>query len=68
ARKAEKGGPVAAGTKLSGTAADLLAAVRAVEGGAAKGGSFYEAAEPAPRSSVPEPAPVAAPRPPAPER
>lgn len=68
ARKAEKGGPVAAGTKLSGTAADLLAAVRAVEGGAAKGGSFYEAAEPAPRPSVPEPAPVAAPRPPAPER
>ncbi|MGW9439367.1 helix-hairpin-helix domain-containing protein [Streptomyces sp. NPDC055607] len=68
ARKAEKGGPVAAGTKLSGTAADLLAAVRAVEGGAAKGGSFYEAAEPTPRPSAPEPAPVAAPRPPAPER
>ncbi|MEU0232796.1 MULTISPECIES: helix-hairpin-helix domain-containing protein [unclassified Streptomyces] len=68
ARKAEKGGPVAAGTKLSGTAADLLAAVRAVEGGAAKGTSFYEAAEPAPRPSAPEPAPAAAPRPPAPER
>ncbi|MFJ6087416.1 helix-hairpin-helix domain-containing protein [Streptomyces sp. NPDC092369] len=32
-RKAEKQGPIAAGTKLSGTAADLLAAVRAVESG-----------------------------------
>ncbi|WP_411071763.1 helix-hairpin-helix domain-containing protein [Streptomyces sp. cmx-4-25] len=68
ARKAEKDGPVAAGAKLSGTAADLLAAVRAVEGGAARGGSFYEAAEPAPRPSAPEPAPAAAPRPPVPER
>ncbi|MFE5735081.1 helix-hairpin-helix domain-containing protein [Streptomyces sp. NPDC056528] len=68
ARKAGKDGPVAAGAKLSGTAADLLAAVRAVEGGAARGGSFYEAAEPAPRPSAPEPAPAAAPRPPAPER
>ena len=33
-RKAEKEGPVAAGAKLSGQAADLLAAVRAVESGA----------------------------------
>ncbi|MGW3291763.1 helix-hairpin-helix domain-containing protein [Streptomyces sp. NPDC001002] len=32
-RKAEKQGPIAAGAKLSGTAADLLAAVRAVESG-----------------------------------
>ncbi|MER7170660.1 helix-hairpin-helix domain-containing protein [Streptomyces mesophilus] len=32
-RKAEKDGPIAAGGKLSGTAADLLAAVRAVESG-----------------------------------
>ncbi|WP_405994381.1 helix-hairpin-helix domain-containing protein [Streptomyces sp. NBC_00986] len=32
-RKAEKAGPIAAGTKLTGTAADLLAAVRAVESG-----------------------------------
>ncbi|ELP67950.1 helix-hairpin-helix domain-containing protein [Streptomyces turgidiscabies] len=32
-RKAEKQGPVASGTKLSGTAADLMAAVRAVESG-----------------------------------
>ncbi|MFI9121901.1 helix-hairpin-helix domain-containing protein [Streptomyces bikiniensis] len=68
ARKAEKGGPVAAGAKLSGTAADLLAAVRAVEGGAARGSAFYEAADPVPEPSVPERAPVAAPRTPAPER
>ena len=33
-RKAEKAAPIAAGAKLSGQAADLLAAVRAVEGGA----------------------------------
>ncbi|NDZ83647.1 exodeoxyribonuclease V, partial [Streptomyces sp. SID10853] len=32
-RKAEKDGPIQAGAKLSGRAADLLAAVRAVEGG-----------------------------------
>ncbi|MGP3771179.1 helix-hairpin-helix domain-containing protein [Streptomyces sp. SDT5-1] len=32
-RKAAKDGPIEAGTKLSGTAADLLAAVRAVESG-----------------------------------
>ncbi|QIQ05584.1 DNA helicase RecD [Streptomyces liangshanensis] len=32
-RKAEKDGPIPAGTKLSGQAADLLAAVRAVESG-----------------------------------
>ncbi|NEC65255.1 DNA helicase RecD, partial [Streptomyces sp. SID9727] len=32
-RKAEKDGPIEAGGKLSGTAADLLAAVRAVESG-----------------------------------
>ncbi|MGW4724578.1 helix-hairpin-helix domain-containing protein [Streptomyces sp. NPDC004291] len=68
ARKAGKDGPVAAGAKLSGTAADLLAAVRAVEGGAAKGSAFYEAAEPVAGPSAPGPAPVAAPRPPAPDR
>ncbi|NEA63205.1 helix-hairpin-helix domain-containing protein [Streptomyces sp. SID12488] len=32
-RKAEKQGPIASGTKLTGTAADLMAAVRAVESG-----------------------------------
>lgn len=69
ARKAEKSGPVASGAKLSGTAADLLAAVRAVEGGAASGSAFYEAApEPEPRRPAAEAAPAATVRPPAPER
>ncbi|MFJ6631587.1 helix-hairpin-helix domain-containing protein [Streptomyces sp. NPDC091376] len=57
-RKAEKGGPVEAGAKLSGTAADLLAAVRAVESGEKPGTAFFEAPtaprRPAP-SSVPAP-------------
>ncbi|MFE7553991.1 helix-hairpin-helix domain-containing protein, partial [Streptomyces gardneri] len=64
ARKAEKEGPVASGAKLSGTAADLLAAVRAVEGGAATGSAFYEAPEPAPRRPAPEAAPAMTVRPP----
>ncbi|MGW1886242.1 helix-hairpin-helix domain-containing protein [Streptomyces sp. NPDC001970] len=55
-RKAEKSGPIEAGTKLSGTAADLLAAVRAVESGEKSGSTFFEAPT-APRrpaaSSVP---------------
>ncbi|WP_370517024.1 helix-hairpin-helix domain-containing protein, partial [Streptomyces acidiscabies] len=50
-RKAEKGGPIAAGGKLSGTAADLLAAVRAVESGE-KPASAYAAP---PSRSVPGP-------------
>ncbi|UUN25958.1 helix-hairpin-helix domain-containing protein [Streptomyces sp. FIT100] len=57
-RKAEKGGPIEAGAKLSGTAADLLAAVKAVESGSKPGASFFEAPtaprRPAP-SSVPSP-------------
>ncbi|QNP73638.1 ATP-binding domain-containing protein [Streptomyces roseirectus] len=52
-RKAEKDGPISSGGKLSGSAADLLAAVRAVESGA-KPASAYVA--PAPRS-VPEAGP-----------
>ncbi|MCX4979880.1 helix-hairpin-helix domain-containing protein [Streptomyces sp. NBC_00572] len=63
ARKAEKEGPLASGAKLSGTAADLLAAVRAVEGGASSGSTFYEAPEPAPRRPAPETAQVATVRP-----
>ncbi|PVD00597.1 DNA helicase RecD [Streptomyces sp. CS090A] len=57
-RKAEKEGPVAAGTKLSGTAADLLAAVRAVESGEKAGTEFFDspAAAPAPRRAAPAPA------------
>ncbi|MFD3727297.1 helix-hairpin-helix domain-containing protein [Streptomyces sp. NPDC058671] len=68
ARKAEKEGPPVSGAKLSGTAADLLAAVRAVEGGAATGSAFYEAPEPAPRRPAPEAAPAVTARPPAPVR
>ncbi|KIF70610.1 hypothetical protein HY68_21720, partial [Streptomyces sp. AcH 505] len=49
-RKAEKDGPIAAGTKLNGKAADLLAAVRAVESG--------EKVDPA-LLAPPAPAPVA---------
>ncbi|WUW11994.1 ATP-binding domain-containing protein [Streptomyces sp. NBC_01465] len=51
-RKAEKSEPVAAGAKLSGTAADLLAAVRAVESGEKP--AFVPQTAPAPRR--PEPA------------
>ncbi|WP_406388887.1 helix-hairpin-helix domain-containing protein [Streptomyces sp. NBC_00887] len=53
-RKAEKEGPIAAGTKLSGPAADLLAAVRAVESGEKAGTAFFE-----PRASAPAPRPAA---------
>ncbi|MBT2378491.1 ATP-dependent RecD-like DNA helicase [Streptomyces sp. ISL-111] len=57
-RKADKEGPVPAGTKLSGTAADLLAAVRAVESGEKAGAEFFDspAAAPAPRRAAPAPA------------
>ena len=54
-RKAEKQGPVEAGAKLSGTAADLLAAVRAVESGAKPPASAFREPEPAPRRTAPEP-------------
>ncbi|WP_018549189.1 helix-hairpin-helix domain-containing protein [Streptomyces sp. LaPpAH-108] len=61
-RKAEKKGPVASGAKLSGTAADLLAAVRAVESGEKPvRPAFTEPAAPAPRRPAPEP--VSPPRP-----
>ncbi|MGW6360758.1 helix-hairpin-helix domain-containing protein [Streptomyces sp. NPDC055092] len=66
-RKAAKEGPIAAGGKLSGTAADLLAAVRAVESGERPATVFGEPA-PAPRKVVAEPvrrAPAAAPAGPA---
>nr|WP_328826410.1 ATP-binding domain-containing protein [Streptomyces ureilyticus] len=54
-RKAEKKGAVESGTKLSGAAADLLAAVRAVESGEKPGGSVFSEAESAPRRVAPEP-------------
>ncbi|MFF0449124.1 helix-hairpin-helix domain-containing protein [Streptomyces sp. NPDC004609] len=54
-RKAEKEAPITSGSKLSGTAADLLAAVRAVESGETSGSTFYDtpapAAPPVPRSA-----------------
>ncbi|MFE3249709.1 helix-hairpin-helix domain-containing protein [Streptomyces sp. NPDC059209] len=61
-RKAEKEGPIPAGAKLSGQAADLLAAVRAMEGGQAAPARHVapEAAAPAVpaqnRVRAPEPA------------
>ncbi|MFF2384743.1 helix-hairpin-helix domain-containing protein [Streptomyces sp. NPDC058108] len=55
-RKAEKRGPIAAGAGLSGTAADLLAAVRAVESGEKPVASALRRPEPAPRAAAPEPA------------
>ncbi|MBZ6090087.1 ATP-binding domain-containing protein [Streptomyces olivaceus] len=75
-RKAERQGPVDAGAKLSGTAADLLAAVRAVESGEKPAAPVFGSPEPA-RRPAPEPArqprpaapaePAAAPGGPAPE-
>ncbi|MFC8131659.1 helix-hairpin-helix domain-containing protein [Streptomyces sp. NPDC057302] len=54
-RKAAKQGPVDAGAKLSGKAADLLAAVRAVESGEKPAASAFREPEPAPRKAAPEP-------------
>ncbi|MFJ8200420.1 ATP-binding domain-containing protein [Streptomyces sp. NPDC096152] len=55
-RKAEKKGPVESGSKLSGKAADLLAAVRAVEGGEKSVAGVFAEPEPTPRRAAPEPA------------
>ncbi|MDX3737373.1 helix-hairpin-helix domain-containing protein [Streptomyces sp. ID01-15D] len=57
-RKAAKAAPVAAGAGLSGTAADLLAAVRAVESGKKAGSAFF--GSPAPAQAPRRPAPAAA--------
>ncbi|MEY7979841.1 DNA helicase RecD, partial [Streptomyces pilosus] len=54
-RKAERQAPVEAGGKLSGTAADLLAAVRAVESGRKPAATVFEEERPAPRRPAPEP-------------
>lgn len=53
-RKAEKEGPVSSGGKLSGKAADLLAAVRAVESGAKPVATVFSEPEPT-RRAAPEP-------------
>lgn len=68
-RKAEKDGPIPAGTKLSGPAADLLAAVRAVESGEKPGAAFFDAPAPAaPRRTAPAPVRERAPEPVAADR
>lgn len=65
-RKAEKEGPIESGTKLSGTAADLLAAVRAVESGEKSGTAFFDSPAPAPRRPAPSAAEPVRPRVPEP--
>ncbi|MFE5487852.1 helix-hairpin-helix domain-containing protein [Streptomyces sp. NPDC056527] len=62
-RKAEKEGPVTAGGKLSGKAADLLAAVRAVESGTKSVGALLDAPEPESRRPAPAAAPATTVRP-----
>ncbi|MFK0236769.1 helix-hairpin-helix domain-containing protein [Streptomyces vinaceus] len=67
-RKAERQGPVDAGAKLSGKAADLLAAVRAVESGEKPSPVYFDEAPVAPRRApqapaAPRPARPAAPAP-----
>ncbi|MFG2308129.1 helix-hairpin-helix domain-containing protein [Streptomyces sp. NPDC048566] len=54
-RRAERQAPIEAGTKLSGTAADLLAAVRAVESGEKPVATAFPGPAPAPRRVVREP-------------
>lgn len=54
-RKAEREAPVDAGAKLSGRAADLLAAVRAVESGAEAPAVYFDEAPAAPRKAAPAP-------------
>ncbi|MFD6587708.1 helix-hairpin-helix domain-containing protein [Streptomyces anulatus] len=66
-RKAEKAAPIAAGTGLSGTAADLLAAVRAVESGEKAGTAFFDRPAATPASRRPAPAAAQPPRATAPE-
>lgn len=64
-RRAERTAPVDSGAKLSGQAADLLAAVRAVESGAKPTATVFSEPEPPRRPAAeptrrPEPAPVSA--------
>ncbi|MFJ3774905.1 helix-hairpin-helix domain-containing protein [Streptomyces sp. NPDC090075] len=62
-RKADRRGPVESGTKLSGKAADLLAAIRAVEGGEKPATTVFAAPDPAPRPAAPAPEAVRRPQP-----
>ncbi|MEU1705842.1 helix-hairpin-helix domain-containing protein [Streptomyces sp. NPDC005706] len=54
-RRAERKAPIASGTALSGKAADLLAAVRAVESGEQPAAAVFAEPAPAPRRPAPEP-------------
>ncbi|WP_107067940.1 ATP-dependent DNA helicase [Streptomyces sp. MUSC 125] len=54
-RKAGKTSPIESGAKLSGKAADLLAAVRAVEGGEKPASTVFGDSDPAPRRPAPAP-------------
>ncbi|MEU9179233.1 helix-hairpin-helix domain-containing protein [Streptomyces sp. NPDC048550] len=70
-RKAERQAPVDAGAKLSGKAADLLAAVRAVESGEKPSPVYFDEAPTAPRkpaapAAPPTPRPTPTPARPAP--
>ncbi|MEU6213463.1 ATP-binding domain-containing protein [Streptomyces sp. NPDC047023] len=56
-RRAEREAPVEAGGKLSGKAADLLAAVRAVESGTQPSAGYFDDAPAAPRKAAPAPPP-----------
>ncbi|MFE3739183.1 helix-hairpin-helix domain-containing protein [Streptomyces sp. NPDC059134] len=67
-RKAEKAGPIAAGTKLSGQAADLLAAVRAMESGGPVDPALLRTAAPAAAPDRPRETAPARPRPEAEQR
>ncbi|MEU3775046.1 helix-hairpin-helix domain-containing protein [Streptomyces sp. NPDC032472] len=62
-RKAQRQGPVDAGAKLSGKAADLLAAVRAVESGEKPAPRYFDDAEGGARRPAPAPAPQSQPQP-----
>ncbi|MFE2547768.1 ATP-dependent RecD-like DNA helicase [Streptomyces sp. NPDC059355] len=62
-RKAERQGPVEAGANLSGKAADLLAAVRAVESGEKPSPVYFDEAPTAPRRAPEAPAAPRAPQP-----
>ncbi|MGW3446311.1 helix-hairpin-helix domain-containing protein [Streptomyces sp. NPDC001076] len=62
-RKAEKSAPIESGAKLSGKAADLLAAIRAVESGENPAATVFTEPEPAPPRAAPAPEPVRRPQP-----
>ncbi|GAB7063933.1 helix-hairpin-helix domain-containing protein [Streptomyces mexicanus] len=62
-RKAEKKGPIESGSRLTGRAADLLAAVRAVESGTTPPATVFAEPEPEAARRRPAPQPVRRPGP-----